>query len=277
MTQKKEDNILNNNYKELSIQVSLSGLSFCVLNSVTNQLEFLKKITFDKLSSPIALKNKLQEFMASEKINSIEISKVIILHQNELSVFVPKSLFSKNNLSDYLKYNVKILDNDFIAYDEIQNADLVNVYVPYANINNYIFDNFGEFEYKHFSSTLVETLLNKSQKSDDEIMYVNVSIHNFEVIVIKNRKLIFYNTFDYSSKEDFIYYILFSAEQLNLNPEKFIVFLLGDIEKDHELYQILYTYIRNVEFGVNFNSFETTSEVSLPNKHEDLVLINSFK
>lgn len=277
MTQKKESNILNNNYKELSIQVSLSGLSFCILNSATNQLEFLKNFTFDKLSSPITLQSKLEEFMASEKLEKFEIRKVIVLHQNELSVFVPKSLFSKNNLSDYLKYNVKILDNDFIAYDEIQNTDLINVYVPYANINNYIFDHFGEFEYKHFSSVLVETLLNKSQKNDEEIMYVNVSKNHFEVIVIKNRKLLFYNTFEYSSKEDFIYYILFSAEQLNLNPEKFLVFLLGDIEKDNELFEIIYTYIRNVEFGVNFNVFEAINEVSLPNKHEGLVLLNSFK
>src|SRR5690606_36015725 len=130
MIQKKDNNIIDNNYNELSIQVSLSGLSFCILNSAVKKIEFLKSFSFDKLSSPRLLKIKLEEYMSISNIDEYEVGKVIVLHQNELSSFVPKSLFTKNNLSDYLKFNVKILENDFIAYEEIKNTDIVNVYVP---------------------------------------------------------------------------------------------------------------------------------------------------
>lgn len=276
MIQKVDSNILSNNYKELSIQVSLNGLSFCIINSASKQIELFKEITFDLKTTPEKIQIELDQYMLSEKIHDKGIQKVNVLHKNELSTFVPKPLFTKNNLPDYLKYNVKILDNDFIAFEEIQNTDLINVYVPYTNVNNYIFDHFGEFEYKHFSSVLVETLLNKSQKSDDAVMYLNVSKGYFEIVVIKNRQLLLYNTFHFLSKEDFIYYILFTVEQLALNPELFKLYLLGEIKEGDELYDIIYIYIRHIEFGSNFNVFETTDGMKLPAKHKALILLNSF-
>ncbi|UOB17028.1 DUF3822 family protein [Abyssalbus ytuae] len=276
MTQNKESNILQNNYKELSIQVSLSGLSFCIINSALRKVEYLKNISFNKLSVPEAILDKLKEHIASENILEQDMNRVVVLHQNELSTFVPKPLFSNNNLSDYLKYNVKILDNDFIAYDEIKNTDLINVYVPYTNINNYIFDKFGEFEYKHFSSVLVETLLNKSQKKETPVMYLNVSVNYFEIVLIKNRQLLLYNTFEFFTKEDFIYYLLFTVEQLELNPEVLTLYLLGDIEKGDELYEITYKYIRNVEFGTNYSIYNVSEDITPPQTHENLILFNSF-
>ena len=72
-----------------------------------------------------------------------------VTHSNNLSTFVPKPFFNEDNLSDYLQYNIKILKNDFIAYDTLENSELVNVFIPYVFINNYLFDTFGSFEYKH--------------------------------------------------------------------------------------------------------------------------------
>ncbi|MBL4643407.1 MAG: DUF3822 family protein, partial [Flavobacteriaceae bacterium] len=64
-------------------------------------------------------------------------------------------------------------------------------------------------------------------------------------------------------KEDFIYYILFTAEQLQLNPEELLLFFIGDIEEESELYHIAYQYIRNVDFIKIDNSFfDTEKDIS---------------
>ena len=72
-------------------------------------------------------------------------TNVTIVHNNDLSTLVPEELFNKNHVADYLKFNSKILKSDFIAYDSILENSSVNVYVPYININNYIYDKFGTF------------------------------------------------------------------------------------------------------------------------------------
>jgi hypothetical protein len=47
-------------------------------------------------------------------------------------------------------------------------------------------------------------------------MFVHINTGHFEIIVGTKTNLF---TFDYKTPEDFLYYILFTAEQLNLNPK----------------------------------------------------------
>ncbi|MEL4307694.1 DUF3822 family protein [Joostella sp. CR20] len=276
MTQNKTSNILNNSFKELSIQVSLSGLSFCILNGASHKIELLETLHFDQKANPEQLISHLEAWFSEEKIATDSLDKVSVVHENELSSFIPKSLFNERNLSDYLKYNVKILENDFISYDELKSYDIYNVYVPFANVNNYIFDKFGDFEYKHASSILVETLINSANKSNQETIYVYVSKSHFEIVVLNQKKLIHYNTFTYQQKEDFIYYLLFTIEQLNLNPEETPTLLLGDITEESDLYKIAYTYIKHLSIN---NKQLLTNTYSLPkntNSSNFYILLNSL-
>ena len=84
-----------------------------------------------------------------------------------------------------------------------------------------------------------------------------------------------YNTFDYTTKEDFIYYLLFTAEQLGLNPEEFPLVLLGNVTKEDELFKIAYTYIRNVSIIKNSTKITLINGVN-ENCLSNLVLLNSF-
>jgi hypothetical protein len=77
-------------------------------------------------------------------------------------------------------------------------------------------------------------------------MAVHFSQGHFEIIVIQNQQLLLFNSFEYLTPEDFIYYVLFTAEQLNINPENFPLELIGSIDIESEYYKIAYKFIRNV-------------------------------
>ncbi|SVD60582.1 uncharacterized protein METZ01_LOCUS413436, partial [marine metagenome] len=47
--------------------------------------------------------------------------------------------------------------------------------------------------------------------------------------VIGNNQLEFYNRFETDSKEDILYFLLFTYEQLELSPDKIELILLDDI------------------------------------------------
>jgi len=53
--------------KKLSIQVSLSGLSFCILNIETSTIVYLKNIEFEKKINPNDVLEKLQLYFNSEQ------------------------------------------------------------------------------------------------------------------------------------------------------------------------------------------------------------------
>ncbi len=272
----KSNSLNKHSSKALSIQISLSGLSFCILDRHLNTIEHLKSIQFEKKATPFETLERLITALNTNTIYEHVFQSVLLIYQNELSCCVPKALFNEENSADYLKFNAKILNTDFIAYDEISNNNSINVFVPYVNINNYIFDRFGVFEYKHASTLLIQSLLQKETNSKTATLYVNVNNTQFEIVVIDNGQLAFYNTFEYQTKEDFIYFILFAVEQLHLNPETILTKLMGNISKDDELYEIVYTYIRFVEFIEPFHSYEF-EEKQRPNRpHENYIILNSF-
>ncbi|WP_299336871.1 DUF3822 family protein [uncultured Psychroserpens sp.] len=265
-----------NSIKALSIQISLNGLSFCILNRSTNTIELLKHVHLEKKATPFELLNNLKVIIESNSDFEQNFDSVVCIYQNELSCLVPKDLFDENNLADYLKFNAKILKTDYISYDTLPANESMNVYVPLVNINNYIFDTFGSFDYKHSSTVLIESVLQLNTNDSATKMHINVNTSTFEIICLKDHKLVFYNTFDYSTKEDFIYYILFTVEQLNLNTETLKTVLSGRIEKDDELFTIVYKYIRFVDFIIPNYSFNNDTKETKDTGHNNFIILNSF-
>ncbi|WP_417557587.1 DUF3822 family protein [Mesoflavibacter zeaxanthinifaciens] len=264
-------NILTN--LELSIQLSLSGLSFCILNTDTNTIIDLQNVDFIK-KTPLDLLDAVKhQFNSNPKLDQA-FDKVTVIHENEWSTLVPKPLFDEDNLADYLKFNTKILKTDFITFDDIKQNDSVNVYVPFTNINNYLFDKFGSFTYKHFSTVLIGQLLTLEKNNNTSKVYVNINTESFEVVAFNSGKLALYNTFNYQTKEDFIYYLLFTLEQLQLNPETIELVFLGNLDKEHPIYKITYKYVRHVSFGNRFDTFAFAEKPT--NNYSNFTLLKSF-
>ena len=240
----------NNTYRKLSIQVGLNGLSFCVLDTITNKILAFERQSFKTTSTPYLLLKELKSKLSQQGDIGKSFSEVVVIHKNNMFSLVPRTLFNKEELPNYLKFNAKIMANDLIAYDEIPNQDIINVYVPYTNINNYIFELFGEFEFKHSGTVLIQTLMNQNRSTSEPVCYVQVSEKEMEMMVISEKELFFYNQFEYKTKEDFLYYLLFGLEQLQLDLEKIQLKLFGAIEEGDPIYDLCYTYITNVSVFV---------------------------
>ncbi|MFC4219082.1 DUF3822 family protein [Flagellimonas marina] len=243
----------NNTFRKLSIQVGLNGLSFCVLDTISNKILAFEKVSFKTPSTPYLMLKELKAILNQKSDIGSNFSEVVVIHKNNMFSLVPKPLFNVDELPNYLKFNAKIMANDLIAFDEIPNQEMVNVYVPYTNINNYIFDLFGEFEFKHSGTVLINKLLNQTRVSPEPICYVQVAEKEMEMMVVSEKKLTFYNQFEFKTKEDFLYYLLFSLEQLQMNPEKIQLKLFGKIEEGDPIYDLCYQYIKHISVFIPNN------------------------
>lgn len=93
-----------------------------------------------------------------------------------------------------------------------------------------------------------------------------------DIVVIREEQLLLCNTFDYQTKEDFIYYILFVAEQLQLDPESVPVTFLGNITKEDPRYQITYEFVRTLNFiRSTTRFFEREDDIK---NHQTYLLLN---
>jgi hypothetical protein len=267
----------NLNEKHLSIQLSLDGFSFCIINKIEKQVEKLEHFSFqDNSPSPEQLLKNVEELFGKEKALQKRYGSVNISHVNQLSTLVPKPLFDEERLRDYLKFSSKTYTNDYLVYDELENHDMVNVYIPFVNVNNFFLQCFGSFEYKHSSTIFVNTLLNTFKFSEHPHMFAHIGENQFEIMVIANEKLKFYNSFTYQTKEDFIYYILFTAEQLELNPENFELVLAGNIDMESDFYKIAYSYVRKVSLLENRSQLKFSSNIKEETKRRYFTLLNQY-
>ena len=261
----------------LSIQLCLDGFSFCIIDKNTNSVNLIQHIQFGNNSStPEKHLKNIKDIFKTEDLLNKSYNSVNISHVNNLSVIVPKPLFDPNHINSYIKYSSKTYKNDYIVYDEIENHDMFNVFIPFVNINNFLLEKYGSFEYKHFSSILVENLLNTYKFSERPHLFIDLHEKHFEIVAIANNKLVLYNSFKYETKEDFIYYILFTAEQLHFNTEKFELVLLGSISKEDAFYKITYAYVRNVNLLENRFKYTFSDKFSEEIKREFYTLLNQY-
>ena len=267
-------NIAEKKYKKLSIQVSLTGLSFCCFDTLNNTVTSFNEVHFDTFHKA----TKIEDLFADAFKNHPELNdsydEILVIHNNNLSTFVPEPLFDENFLGSYLQYNTKVFETDFFAFDEIPNYQMNTVYIPYVNINNFFIDQFGAFDYKHANSILVSKLLVASKNKDEKKMFVHINTGHFEIIVVQNQKLLLFNSFDYNTPEDFLYYILFTAEQLNLNPENFPLELIGNIDTESDYFKIAYKYIRNVSL-IDVEDLRWNNYFSEAENRNHFILFNS--
>lgn len=267
-------NITSKNYKKLSIQVSLNGFSFCCFDTLNNTITTFNEVNFDTTQKA----SKIEELYSSAFKNYPELKdtydEILVIHNNNLSTFVPTALFDKNFLGSYLQYTTKVFETDFFTFDQISNYDMNSVYIPYININNFLIDTVGSFDYKHVNSILVEKILESSKNNDQKKMVVNFNPNHFEVIVVQNQKLLLFNSFEYHTPEDFLYYLLFTAEQLSLNPESFPLELLGTIHQNDPFYAIAYKYIRHISF-LDVSTLQQKNSFSTAQNQKHYILFQS--
>lgn len=273
MTLQKSNNIPNKLQNRLSVQVSLNGLSFLVTNPENNESLFFVEKTLDHSTTPEELLMDIESILFKNNILNSDFSEVTVIYATPVYSLVPASLFDETKASEYLKFNSKILANDYMAHDVLENQDIIVVYVPFMNINNFFFEKYGSFSYFHSTTILLKTIL-ENEKYSLPKMYLHFQKNNFDCIVLKNGELQLCNSYTYKTPEDFIYYTLFCMEQLNLNPENLPVILCGEIDKEDNNYKMAYTYIRNIEFAST-----NTSKIKIDveeKKHRHFILKNAL-
>lgn len=266
-------NITEKNYRKLSLNIRPDGFAFCTTDTLNNSILTLQEITFADGEMGHADEAFAKAFSQQDELSE-KFDEIAITHENGLNTFVPRALFDEDFLGSYLQYDVKVFGSDAFAFDNLPTYEMNNVYVPFAGINDFLANRFGNFEYRHASSVLVTRLLDLSKNNDEKQVFVHFGDKRFELVVAQNQKLLLFNSFEYKTKEDFIYYLLFAAEQLGLNPESFKLQLLGDITQESEFFEMAYTYVRHVSL-LDVSKLQSRNSFTEADNRKNFILFQS--
>jgi hypothetical protein len=255
---------------KLSILITQDGFSFCILSS-THTLTHYEKTSITKSTNYAKdLLLKFQEVIHPNFAKEFAINKVELVYESDSFSLVPSFFFEENKKSHYIKYSSPILPNDFFAHDNNEALEITNVYIPYVHINNYLHELFGEFEYQHHLSVLLNRLFNN--RISNAVCYCIVTNNFLNFVCFNEAKLVLCNAYAYKTVEDIAYYLLFALEQLNLNREELLLYV-SDFEEKASLLEYISPYLKYIK---SFTLADFTTYASVAKEEFDLSAVNKL-
>ena len=239
--------ISNSSNYALRIIITPNQFIYLVAEQESKRVIQLIPFQFTKISSPdewireidVLLENYVRGFsdFAERKIGIF----------TPFFTLVPAPLDAEHTRRQLLSLNVTTAPDHVLRSDNISSQ---NIHLVYALPNNLLQKlTTSGIEVRHALSGLLESVMAAGDRSGNKQLFVYVQPGSFQLIYIKDNALKLCNSFSYQSAEDFVYHLLFTCKQLHLDPELIPVTLMGEILRDSSLYQLLYKYVRKIEFA----------------------------
>jgi len=232
-------------------------LSYCVYNSDNHSIKHIEISHFEI--------GKLNDLFQS-------FDQSTFIYSGSCFTLIPSQIFDDSHTYNYLKLSHTIDDDTTILSDKISTADVFDIYsLPYA-----IYDVINKYKDKisirHHSGILLQAIPAYLYQ-DSEAVFVNIDSSKMDILVFNGKKPLLCERFNFASSMEFMYFILNTYKQLNLNTDITPLFLSGNIGKDCQEYKLTVKHIKNIRFAENKQNIILPGEIEF---HRHLNLLSAI-
>lgn len=260
---------------KLIVQISLHDITLLIYHVPQNKYIGIESFRLVGLNNENQIENELDSLIEQREWVIAQFKNVNVIFTDPVSTLIPQALFDKKEKELYMDFNNSIPDDQLTRFDLLKSLNTINLFRFPRSLEKKINTVWPGSALLHSSSVLIESLfINYRNKTDNNTLFVQVYNDFFELVYFKDNKLYYHNTFQFKSKEDFIYFLLSAIEQLNLNPEDVNIILSGLIDKKSIYYEMVVRYIRNNTFIERNDTFKYAYPFDKLQYHKYYVLFN---
>ncbi len=235
----------------LSIQITINEVSFCVTDTKTENYLAIFNYTLAEKTDTNSLLEFFNQIFENQVLLNKTFTEVNVSFKNNTATLVPAELYDNEQLESYLAF-IK-LDNIAeytISTDFIKEIDAYNIYALPKTIEKTVLSKFTNAKFVHQSTSFIKSIfINNSNLLNNNKVFVNKSNNEFELCIFKQAKFKLYNSFQFKTDEDFLYYLLFAMKQFECEPAQTEIVLTGKIAEQSSIHQLLKKYIAIVSFA----------------------------
>ncbi|OJV27797.1 MAG: hypothetical protein BGO32_11120 [Bacteroidetes bacterium 37-13] len=211
----------------LNIEIAPQQISATVEVAVFKQFLYLVEFNFSKPLQAEQFVLMCEKLFATEPIFAMDFKEVKVMLHAEIDLLpVGFKQFSGNE-------NMLQLSNETFALFSDKNglAEVVKTKFPIAEV------------------TAVGANFLKNILPLPKGIYVLVMNEKFSVAILDApEKLLLYNTFEFKTIEDFLYFLLLVCESTQVNRTESPLVLCGKVQKESKIYDSCYRYFSNIVF-----------------------------
>ena len=183
---------------------------------------------------------------------------------------IATELYEKKDKENLFALNHEL--NDEVLLEDNLREEIINLHaVPklfFQTIKNIL----PAATLRSQSSILINNFTNLNLKVETMFLYLKDSFVN--IVVTKGKNLLFQNKFNYVTKEDLLFYVLFSIQELNFSNEDINTIVYGNVTENE--FNILYDYIRNIKYGNKLKDISCSNEFNSIENHCYSILYRQF-
>jgi hypothetical protein len=217
----------------LLLQLEQTTFSYAVVHN-NRLLVSAQNCDIDELAHPKQL---------SELLTATYRNVIIGLPATGLTL-VPKSLFSEDHVADFARF-LDVQENEKVFAQGLDDQNHIIYKTPGQLVS--AVEKFGLQHTVYTAQGWIKAIL-RSHPSDSSL-YLQVGNDTVQFLYFSLGSLRFYNTFDFKTEDELVYFTSFVADELNLKPLQTTLVLSGDIAVDDKNMKRLSDFYPKIELN----------------------------
>jgi hypothetical protein len=193
----------------------------------------------------------LQSVLASEKLEGIQFSDVILIHNQKEMVLVPSSLY-KQDMNAVL---IDTIHGDHVEYsiavDDVHQWELHNVYGTSTDLMRIVLDKYPQTRQVQYMSACLRGIFRTLTEDINQWIKLHVLPSCINLVVLKGEQLQIAKSFYFETPEDIVYHLLNVVDKYGLTASEVVVEVSGLLDSSSATWKELNKYFLNISFEKN--------------------------
>lgn len=224
----------------LSLRIGKQHFAFAIANKSGLELYQLAYYSIEEWNEKC-----WQDIMDSNPVLSNAFYEVLVAFDFSESLLVPSKEFIREDAGALLNISCGINSQSTVISESITGWQLYNIYSIPVEIKDWISQKFQTARFWHQYSLDVRNSIGVTEEGR---LQVDFRKTEFVVIASSKNNILLTQTFEYTTPEDVLFYLLKTCKQFSLSRETVELQLSGLVDKQSSLYKELYQYFINIDF-----------------------------
>lgn len=235
-------------YYNLTIQCSLDGFCFVVHHQEENKIIDIELYQTSESTDEGTIMEALEKALFKKGLLDKPFLSTTFIVNNQYNTLIPSALFDEQEQESYLRFHHALPNGCKLFHESLKHIESVNVFALPEKQYEHVRNTWPEIKFTHQTTLFINSVLKEEPYESDTNIFVNVNSRSFNLAVVNQGKLEFFNTFKFNTKDDFIYFLMFAIEQQQLASRDIPVYFTGLVSNNSEIIRLTERYIRRVRF-----------------------------
>ncbi len=233
----------------LSIGLFSDGFVFATLDNDNFRYLALEEYAIPSINSDTRQEFflQLESFIRKHPVFNTTSTKVYFAYYTPQLVLIPEDFYDEKRKQVYFGFSATMPKDHKLIVERMNILNARGIYAVPDDLTCFLEKNFRGYRLKHHGAALIEsTLAAQKLESWQADAVIHIRKDHFEIILLDNQQLAYYQSFSWQAFDDVLYYLFYVLEQHKLDAAKMHVLLMGKLAMDTHEYETLSGFFNKV-------------------------------